>query len=976
MLTIKTTVENIDAISVSESLTCDLDHCIPPNINLQNNLKILNQNIRSIKKNMAGLHTVLNRTSVEWDVILLTECWLRDNSATEDIGGYNCFKTTRNYTQNEGVVIYIKENYYVTVQEPDFDDANCLLMTIDNNTILIALYRPPSHTDINNFLNSLCNILSTIAHYNTIILAGDMNINISDDCNNANKNQYLNVLASFGLLPAHTLPTRQSACLDHIVLKTKFPAITIVANSALTDHEVVLLYLAKRVTLDRSKKTLVRIDYDQLHKDFEQIDFKAVFQSQDANIAAQLLVNIIRNVIQNNTKKIKVPNRKQILKPWITPGLLRCIRHRDSMHKKLKRKPNNDILKQSYRRYRNFCNSLLKRLKREYERQEINKAGKNNKQLWGVINNITCRFKERETANHLLSLSSTPKRSVNLINDYFINVGKNLAEKCLPPNNIKPLTRTNINAKSMVILPIEEREVRNIIVDLRTNAAAGWDEISAGILKAHADKIVPPLTYVCNLALAGGSFPKAFKKSIVHPIFKSGDRNCLCNYRPIAVLSTFSKILERIMNGRLVDFLEANNLLAPSQYGFRTGKSTADAVHDLTNYIVTNMDKGDKVLGIFLDIAKAFDTVSVPILIRKLEDVGVRGTQLDLYKDYLIGRTQCVKINQYTSEESTISYGVPQGSVLGPTLFLIYINDLGMLPLSNGKIITFADDTALLFSGETWWEVFNSAQSGLDVVATYLKNNLLTLNADKTKYLTFTIKSIPQISNHLNIIAHTCPDPHNSCSCTHLKRVESVKYLGIIIDGNLRFHSYINSLNSRLRKLVYIFKTLRHVADENVCKTVYYSLVQSLITYCIISWGGAHKSTILELEKTQRLILKVIFFLPFRYPTTDLYQKANVLSVRQLFLLNIILKQHGQLKFSSEPSRQCRRCVPVYRFAAKLTTQFSKRFFCYLGGSLYNRVHKILSIYALTKHLCKKKVSRWLQGLSYDNTENLLSSPV
>lgn len=968
----------IDAVSVSESSACDLDSCIPKNIVLSQSLKILNQNIRSISKNMPGLHTILARTKVNWDIITLTECWLRNSPKIPELTGYDCFATSKNHTQNEGVVVFVRKELKATVEEPTFSDANCILTKIDCKTVLISIYRPPGYKDITNFINSLDTLLANVSSYTNIIITGDININIHEHSHDTNKHTYLNLLASHGLLTAHTLPTRLSACLDHVLLKTQFPAVTHIAHSALTDHETVLLFLAKRATGKVLRKTVVKIDYVQLDADLEILDFSPVYNTQDVNKAAEIMTNLIINAVESNSNKVRVPNRKVIIKPWITPGLLRCMRHRDNLHKQLKKAPTNEILKLTFTRYRNYCNGLLRKIKSDYEKSQLFNAGKNIKQIWTVINDITNRTKKEDYVSNLLTLSNTPEASVNKINQYFAGVGKGLAEKITTAvETIEPTTTQSNCSQSMGMLPTDEDEITQLLTSLRDNCAVGYDGISSNLLKKHRAIVVPPLTYICNLALATGKFPNTFKKAIIHPIYKAGDRSRVSNYRPIAVLSSMSKILERILNKRLTKYLEENQLLSPSQYGFRSGKSTSDAVHDLTNHVVINLDAGQKVLGIFLDLAKAFDTISIPTLIKKMERMGIRGLQLKIFEDYLTERTQRVKVGEFLSDECTLTYGTPQGSVLGPTLFLIYINDLCMLSLPRGKIVAFADDTALLFSAGTWREVYTYAQSGFNMVSNWLKTNILTLNSDKTNFVNFRLKTedkkrfpIPH-----SIVAHYCTTTSaNFCTCASLANAEKIKYLGVIIDSNLRFQEHIHTLSSRLRKLIYIFKTLRHVADVNLLKTVYFALVQSLLTYCITSWGGASKTIMIELERAQRAVLKVSYFKSYRYPSSQLYKESKVLTVRQLFILNTLLKQHSLLTYCPSLTLQKRRYNPVGH-RPRLSKMFSKHFFCHLGGFLYNRVNSSHEIYNLTKSACKKKLSIWLQDLNYDDTEKLLISP-
>lgn len=233
------------------------------------------------------------------------------------------------------------------------------------------------------------------------------------------------------------------------------------------------------------------------------------------------------------------------------------------------------------------------------------------------------------------------------------------------------------------------------------------------------------------------------------------------------------------------------------------------------------------------------------------------------------------------------------------------------------------------------------------------------------------MKNLNRLSfSSFRIIAHSCSLNNINCTCPVLQKTDYYKYLGIFIDHNLNFQHHIDMISSRIRKLIYVFKTLRHIIiDFSTLKTLYYALCQSLITYCISSWGGAHKSSMLKIERAQRAILKVMSFLPFRFPTITLYQKTNVLTVRQLFILSIILKQHSNITFSTSLSHTKRKNVCP---AQVVSSRFAQRFFLFLGSFLYNKVDNILHYYGLNIIECKKKTSMWLQSLDYNDTENLI----
>ncbi|KAG7310900.1 hypothetical protein JYU34_003732 [Plutella xylostella] len=629
------------------------------------------------------------------------------------------------------------------------------------------------------------------------------------------------------------------------------------------------------------------------------------------------------------------------------------------MHKKFQKNIEDEMLKIVYHRYRNFCNGLLKKLKRQHQKTELEKACSTNmKQTWKVINNITQFKKQKIIAQDLISTVDSPNEAVNNINTFFADVGRKLANKILEDNLHNPYkpnifdTPTNPMVNSFVMLDTDVREVMGLINNLKCNSSSGWDNISGLIVKQNKELLSGLIVHICNLSLRSGRFPDAFKHSTIIPIHKSGDKADVGNYRPISILPTLSKILERIINNRLINYLESENLLSCNQYGFRKGRSTADAVSDLTDHIVRGLDAGEKCLAIFLDLAKAFDTVSIPRLLCKLERLGIRDLQLQLFNDYLSKRTQSTKIGNFTSEPLPVTYGVPQGSILGPTLFLIYINDLCNLELPNGKIFTFADDTALVFSGKSWEEVYFRAQSGFDKVSTCLRQNLLSLNPDKTKYLPFTILKSSQPANRLNylITAHQS-DCHRfplvACNCPKIENVPTVKYLGVVLDRHFKFLPHIQQLSNRIRKLIVVFKNIRHVADTKLIRMVYFALCQSLLTYCIDTWGGAAKTHLIILERAQRAILKVSHFLPYRHPTTLLYKKTNLLTVRQLFVRQVCLIQH-----KTNPSSLGRRRADRVYNIVKFKNFFTHRFTCYLGSFLYNKLSKIAMIKNLNKISC------------------------
>lgn len=333
------------------------------------------------------------------------------------------------------------------------------------------------------------------------------------------------------------------------------------------------------------------------------------------------------------------------------------------------------------------------------------------------------------------------------------------------------------------------------------------------------------------------------------------------------------------------------------------------------------------------------------------------------------GRTQRIKISEYISEKEHVRYRVPQGSVLGPTLILIYINSLCNLPIENGQIFCYADDTAIVFAGVSWEEVHNSAEKGLRQIAQWLHLSLLTLNVTKSNYMCFSIDKRTQPPNNFTLRIHTCDSQTSNCNCPSLNKVSSTKYLGIMVDERLSWHSHIDLIISRVRKFIWIYKSLRHVVTKELINKIYIALTQSILSYCIPVWGGSTKTKILELERAQRLLLKIMHFKPRRFSTEGLYRYAELLTVRKLYILNVVLKVHRSTGFNNALNKKRKNNVIPIRHTK---TVFASRQYDRQSARIYNIVNKKLSVYPLKTYDCKSILQAWLKQLSYSETECLL----
>lgn len=304
------------------------------------------------------------------------------------------------------------------------------------------------------------------------------------------------------------------------------------------------------------------------------------------------------------------------------------------------------------------------------------------------------------------------------------------------------------------------------------------------------------------------------------------------------------------------------------------------------------------------------------------------------------------------------------------------------MDLKNAKIISYADDTAVIFTGASWEEVKAEAELGLAEIATWLQQNLLTLNVSKTNYVCFSIYNNGQPQNDFNIKIHGCARnvDVNSCDCLPIAKVSQVKYLGVYVDQRLSWYPQLDHVINRTRKLIWIFKTLRHVVPEqmrqndsspkHLLNQIYTSLVQSILTYCITIWGGAAKTQFLGLERAQRSLIKVMYFKKRRFSTEELYQISGLLSVRKLYIMATILKTHKYLPYDLTLLNKRRRDIVAQLPTIK--TAFASRQYLSNSGFLYNKINKLLYIYDKNYQECKKLLAKWLLSKSYEETEALL----
>ena len=433
-----------------------------------------------------------------------------------------------------------------------------------------------------------------------------------------------------------------------------------------------------------------------------------------------------------------------------------------------------------------------------------------------------------------------PKKIVDTMNNFFVNIGKTVEEKIPHVSKSFSSYLGNRNDFSIVLNPCTNDEISKYLCNLNVSKACGPNSIPTAILKSFSGTFIQPLTFVINKSLIEGVFPSLLKSASVCPIFKKNDKTNCANYRPISLLSNLSKIFERAMYDRIELFFNDFKLIYKLQYGFRKKHSTNHALLSIVEEIRKNLNNKTFSCGVFVDLEKAFDTVNHMILIEKLEHYGIRGPTNKWIKSYLMNRKQYVNLNGVNSDVGLVTCGVPQGSILGPLLFIIYINDMNK-SFVHSIVHHFADDTNLLFSSKDPRTLRKIINKELNCLFEWLCANRLSLNVSKTEFIVFRP---PKKSLMSRIVL--------KLNGTKIFESPKIKYLGIILDSQLTWKYHIHELSKKLNRAVGMLYKIRDFCTQTVLRSLYFSLFNSHLVYGIPVWGNCddrYMSKLLLVEK-------------------------------------------------------------------------------------------------------------------------------
>ena len=907
-------LNNYIASSISETENCEnsfspidckyysLHNFTSASFNPTKSTSIFHLNVHSIEKHIDELRNYLMLANYEFDVLAISESKLQSNIQPKvdiSINGYHYPLSTPTKATKGGVLLYINSKllfkprpdlhiYADKAIESHFAE---IINPKGKNSIIGVIYRHYTSNPIDfleTYLKPLVqNKLSKDISNKNVYLAGDFNFDLTN-VSNQETSDFFDTMTSSQLLPTISLPTklnRQHNTIHDNIFTNQFNPDISSGNFTLqlSDHLASFLivphdnqqFLPKKHNI--LKRDTKNFNEEIFITEINQINWDNILEitNADVNLSFNRFYDSVENILDKHMPKRKITQKefKKKYKPWVTFGLLNSMRRRDKLLKKYIRTKNALNKQEIYNEYKSLRNKILeltRTSKKKFYQNYFNDNNKNLRKVWQGIKQIintknmsndspVCVIEEK----HLVTC---PKQVSDAFNKYNCTIAENILNKRKYTgdgdfNKYMPQPHYN----SLLLTETNIEEVKSLIKSFNINTATGPCSMPPKILNLLCDSIAHPITEIANLSFLTGTHPERLKIAKVIPIFKSGSKMLTSNYRPISLLSNFNKIIEKLMFKRVYSFLEDEHLIYDLQFGFRPKHSTAHAVISITEKIKEALDNGNFTCGVFVDLQKAFDTVNHDILLQKLKKYGIRGPAHEWFKSYLTDRLQFVSILGFDSDKLPIKHGVPQGSVLGPLLFLIYINDLHH-SIKNSKTYLFADDTNLLHVKNNLNQLQKEMNADLKSLCAWLLANKISLNKTKTEMIFF---KKPNTTIPFNII---------KINGMQLYPSKNVKYLGLYLDEHLNGSAHINNLIPKLRRANGMLSKIRHYTSKDQVKSIYHAIFASHMTYGCQIWGNSFNNThINKIQTLQNNALRLITFTAdFRNHVTPIYAEHNI----------------------------------------------------------------------------------------------------
>jgi hypothetical protein len=839
----------------------ELNNCIPLFVEETNKQKFncICVNIRSIRKNWDQLQYYINPLLLTLQMIVLLEININESeSSSYSLPGYESIFRCRENCRGGGIAVFYKNVHLVRI-DSFFSAAETELfrVTVDKTHYsVLVVYRPPNKP-VNNFINELDNWLALEAtkKIKNLIVMGDINLCYRNHHYGADN--YVDVINSHGLSIHIQTPTREeilnnnitSTTLDHINSRIGLGYLkTFVIQQKIADHYFIgfSAIITSQINYTQNKDREINVISNKLvDRYIHTIDWNSKLNVQDPNRIYEDLISKFDKLYRKSTIKIKCPNSNR-MNPWINNEIKANIIRKDNLWKELKNNRNNREIRILYNRHRNQLTNMIRKEKRKFYYEKFISITGDIRKTWALIDELIGRKKQKTILQKILDNFQTQENNLhNIANNFNTSFSENITKLNSSLTGQKfqlAISKPNLSdSKSLLLRRMSIQSLLKSVNKLNTSSSPGPDNISPKHIKNNINVLKHILVHFFNTVFITGVIPKNMKLTYLRPIYKSGRKNDYSNYRPIGAVSVLMKIMETYVTDLLNKYAIDNKILSDTQYGFVPGRSSIDLLEKIVYGINNKLHSGNCVVGVALDLSKAFDTVQYGLLLDKLQSMGVNDRLYRWFKNYFSERQTCVKIGTTCGEILDQSLGLIQGSIVAPLLFNLYVSDLANLNL-KGSVYQYADDTILIISRKDLHMAIDIAQQDLNLIIKYFFNHKIHINAKKTKTIVFHNPRITyDLCNNVNQLkchGSTCFGIQGRCDCAAIKHSTTIKHLGLYIDSDMKFQSHINHLRNILRILIHKLYNMNHYPLK-IKRTIYFSLVESHMRYGITMYSLA-----------------------------------------------------------------------------------------------------------------------------------------